>query len=59
MAPQQDCFKFVVFVFSATMLCVCLCPQESGVRKESEASLDWGYQEIQDPRGHQVRTPYE
>ncbi|KAI9535196.1 hypothetical protein NQZ68_002750 [Dissostichus eleginoides] len=26
----------------------------TGGRKESGVSLDWGYQEIQEPRGHQA-----
>lgn len=34
----------------------CVCPQDTGARKENEASLVMGYQGIQDPRGHQVRT---
>lgn len=35
-----------------------VCPQDTGVRKENEASLVWGYQEIQDTWGHQVRTAH-
>lgn len=35
-------------------MCVCVCSQDTEVRKGNGGSLVWGYQEIQDLKDHQV-----